>query len=158
MITKTSEHALRVLQYVAGTQHRGLVPLREVAQELRESPSYIAKIARELVKAGILRAGRGVRGGVVLTRSPEQITLLEVVEACQGSLLADHCQARCAPEAVCSYHQAAVELRDAMAGVLERWSLARLMARPWVIRASVPCTMAGEQNVATAPETIGGTL
>ena len=159
MITKTTACALRLLQYVAGNKEGpGPVSLRRAARDLEESPSYIAKIARDLVKAGILRSERGVRGGVILNRSRDQLTLLDVVQACQGTLLADNCQAKCSTDGVCSYHRAAVELRDATVAVLERWSLARLMVRPSVMRvgSASACIMARAQKTKLAPGSDGG--
>ncbi len=90
----------------------------------------MAKVTRHLVKAGLLRADRGVKGGVWLNRPAESITLLAIVEACQGSLVGDYCQPGCDLNLVCSYHKAAAELHDAISGVLSRWTLAQLLRRP----------------------------
>jgi len=43
--------------------------------------------------AGLLQTSRGARGGVSLARSPEQISLLEVVEAIDGPILLNECVA-----------------------------------------------------------------
>lgn len=146
MINKTTRSALCTLQYLygLGPEHREVVSIREIAVELGESPSYAAKIARELVKAGILRAERGVNGGVQTARPADQVTLRDLVEACQGEILPDHCQASCAPDMACTYHHAATELRDAIVGVLERWNVAMLMERPFGrrTRSTLPCSMA----------------
>jgi Rrf2 family protein len=46
---------------------------------------YTAKVVRKLTRAGLLSSRRGRGGGFVLTRSPDQITLLEIVQAVEGS-------------------------------------------------------------------------
>jgi Rrf2 family protein len=103
---------------------------RLIADQLGESPSYLAKVFRELAKAGIVRAHRGVSGGVTLDRPPDGVNLLEIVEACQGMILGDFCQDADDVSDTCAFHQAAVELHSAVVGVLSRWTLARLLAKP----------------------------
>jgi len=47
---------------------------------------FLLQILRNLVTHGILRSTRGVEGGYALTRPPEQISLLEVIEAIEGPI------------------------------------------------------------------------
>src|SRR5262249_60916420 len=114
MITKTTISAIRALMFVAQHPDEGFLSPRRIGDALGEWPTYRAKVTRSLVKAGILRAERGVKGGVWLGRPPDQITLLAVVEACQGAILADYCQDGCDIRTVCAYHRAALELRTAI--------------------------------------------
>ena len=118
-----------------------------------KSPTYLAKVVRYLVKPGILRAHRGVAGGVVLNRLPGEITLQSVVEACQGAILGDFCSE--APELAetCALHQAGVELNQAILGVLSRWTLADLLKRPHPTASLDPygrCWLAGSPAQAEA--------
>ncbi len=111
-----------------------------------ESATYLAKVIRHLVKAGILRAHRGVGGGVVLHRPPEAVSLRAIVEACQGAILGDFCSATEDLSGVCALHQAGAELHRAIVGVLDRWRLADFLARPEpspALRGKVPCFLAG---------------
>lgn len=118
--------------YLACREGEGPLSPRRIAEELNESPTYMAKVARHLVKAGILRADKGVKGGVRLSRTPQAITMLEVVQACQGTLVGSYCQANCVNASICVYHRAAAELHEAISGVLSRWTLAQLMKKPGV--------------------------
>jgi len=101
-----------------------------MAEHLGESPSYLAKVVRHLVRAGILKAHRGVSGGVVLNREPQNITLLAIVEACQGTVLGDFCSEATDLTLTCGFHQAGAELHRAIVGVLSRWTLADFLRRP----------------------------
>jgi len=130
MLTKTSLSALRSLLYLAQQEPGAVVPPKRIAEELGESPTYLAKTAHLLVKAGILRAEKGVKGGVRLSRPPAQISLLAVVEACQGAIVGNYCRSDGNPESTCAFHRAAIELHEAIVGVLSRWSLARLSEQP----------------------------
>ena len=127
-----------------------MISPRKIAAELGESPSYLAKVSGLLVKAGVLRAEKGVKGGVQLAKPPTQITLLEVVGACQGPLTGGHCRADCDPAVACSFHQAALELEAATGGVLARWTLARLLKKPATTRrlpGGYRCVMLGPGQI-----------
>jgi Rrf2 family protein len=65
----------------------------QIAQEQQIPPSFLAKIVSQLSVAGLLQTSRGARGGVSLARTPENITLLEVVEAIDGPILLNECVA-----------------------------------------------------------------
>ncbi len=47
---------------------------------------FLLQILRNLVTHGILRSTRGVDGGYSLVRSPDEVSLLEVIEAIEGPL------------------------------------------------------------------------
>jgi len=130
MVTKTTLSALRGLLFLARSERDVFVSPRRIAEQLGESPTYFAKVTRLLARDGILRAEKGVKGGVRLNRPPSQITLLAVVEACQGTVIGSYCGQACDKHAICSFHHAALELHDAMVGVLSRWNLEQLLAKP----------------------------
>jgi Rrf2 family protein len=130
MLTKTSISALRALTYLGlGGTGEPISP-RIVAERLGESPTYLAKVTRHLVKAGILRAHRGVGGGVTLNRPPAEITLLSVIEACQGAVLGSFCEEAEDLSKTCALHQAAAELQGAIVRVLSRWTVQDLVRKP----------------------------
>lgn len=130
MLTKTTLSGLRAVTVLGLNADSQPVSPRAMAEALGESPSYLAKVLRHLVRAGILKAHRGPNGGVSLNRPPEKVTLLAVVEACQGVILGDFCQGDVEPSLTCAFHQAGMELHQAIVGVLSRWTLADLIRRP----------------------------
>ena len=130
MITKTSLLATRALLYLAKDQQGIATPPRSIALALGESPAYMAKVLRSLVKAGILRAEHGSKGGVLLNRRADEITLLAVVEACQGAIVGSYCQDIDDIETTCAFHRAAAELRETIKGVLSRWNLEHMAKAP----------------------------
>ncbi|MEJ5340523.1 MAG: Rrf2 family transcriptional regulator [Thermogutta sp.] len=130
MLTKTTISGLKALVFLGLHPDHQPVSPRVIAQTFGESPTYLAKVLRQLVKAGILKAQRGVAGGVSLNRSPEQISLLSIVEACQGVILGDFCRETEDLLRTCAFHQAAAELHRAIVTVLSRWTLADLVKRP----------------------------
>jgi Rrf2 family protein len=90
-ITRQADYAVRAVLYLAelGTKQRAATS--QVAQEQRIPPSFLAKIISQLSIAGLLHTSRGARGGVTLAREPEDITLLEVVEAIDGPIMLNEC-------------------------------------------------------------------
>jgi Rrf2 family protein len=151
MLTKTSRSAIRLLTYL-GLQGAGepLSP-RFLAEQLGESPTYLAKIARRLVRAGILRAHRGVAGGMVLRRPTTEISLLAIVEACQGAILGDFCEDASDLAKTCAFLRACAELHWAIVGVLSRWTLAEFVQEPrprGLLEKSVPCWLEPTPQVA----------
>ena len=73
---------LQLAQYSQGTP----VPCSKLASEGHMPERFLLQILRNLVTHGILRSTRGVEGGYALTRPPEQISLLEVIEAIEGPI------------------------------------------------------------------------
>ncbi|MFZ5928022.1 MAG: RrF2 family transcriptional regulator [Acidobacteriota bacterium] len=146
MLGKTSISAIRALLFLAQQREDGWWSPRRLAAELGESPTYLAKILRQLVKAGILDVARGVHGGVHLARNPRKVTLLAVVEACQGALVGNYCRSGRESSQMCGFHQAALELHKAIENVLARWTLARLLEKPeahFGRKEAIPCLMQG---------------
>jgi Rrf2 family protein len=131
MLTQTSEIAVKALMHMALSPGAGPFTPQAVAARVGCSPAYLAKTLGQLAKQGILRSRRGAQGGVELARDPSEITLLAIVETCQGLLVANHCESigdACGP--VCAFHRAMWEVREATRETLVRWTLADLVARP----------------------------
>jgi Rrf2 family protein len=92
-ITRQADYAVRAVLYLAQLGSDQRAATSQIAQEQRIPPSFLAKIVSQLSVAGILQTSRGARGGVSLARSPEQISILEVVEAIDGPILLNECVA-----------------------------------------------------------------
>jgi Rrf2 family protein len=90
-ITRQADYAIRAMVYLAqlGAEHRAATS--QIALDKKIPPSFLAKIVSQLSVAGLLQTSRGAHGGVSLARSPEQITLLDVVEAIDGPILLNEC-------------------------------------------------------------------
>ena len=131
MLTETTIAAFRTLIHLVLMKSEEPVPPKRLASQLGLSPSYLAKMANSLVKANIVRSTRGAKGGITVDREPQSISMLEIVEACQGKILAPFCEQASDLRRVCGFHRAMVELHDCTVGTLSRWSLADLVERPW---------------------------
>jgi Rrf2 family protein len=90
-ITRQADYAVRAVFYLARLGSDQRAATSQIAPEQRIPPSFLAKIVSQLSVAGLLQTSRGARGGVSLARSPEKISLLEVVEAIDGPILLNEC-------------------------------------------------------------------
>lgn len=92
-ITRQADYAVRAVHYLSKLGSDQRAATSQIATEQHIPPSFLAKIVSQLSVAGLLQTSRGARGGVSLARSPEQISLLEVVEAIDGPILLNECVA-----------------------------------------------------------------
>jgi Rrf2 family protein len=90
-ITRQADYAVRAVLYLAQLGQDRRASTSQIAQEQQIPPSFLAKIVSQLSVAGLLQTSRGARGGVSLARSPDQISILEVVEAIDGPILLNEC-------------------------------------------------------------------
>ena len=144
MLVKTTELALRALTVMALECEATPTTPRTLADRLDCSQSYLSKTLGFLVKYGILESVRGSHGGVLLRRPPEDITLLDVLEACQGVLVPDFCLGTAPQEAWCAFHAAMRDVYDKTRIALQSWTIADLAARPvrcHTCTSSIPCKM-----------------
>lgn len=80
MFSQTVEYALRAAVYLA-TRPGEAATTEEVAERTQVPAPYLAKILQGLARHGLVKSQRGVGGGVMLAKSPEETTILEVVNA-----------------------------------------------------------------------------
>lgn len=130
LLNDTTLCGIQIALFLAMHPSDDPVPPRRISESLGLSPSYCAKVAGLLVRAGILRSHRGTRGGVELGHRPAEITLLHLAEACQGRILGRQCEGTLPMRQVCAFHRAMVELQESTIDVLTRWSIADLARKP----------------------------
>lgn len=86
LISTKGRYALRVLVDMAEHQNGEYVPLRDIAARQDISEKYLESIVKVLVREGVLTGLRGKGGGYQFRRSPEQLTVGEVLRLCEGTL------------------------------------------------------------------------
>lgn len=142
VLTSTSTIAVQLLLYINRFGQSAPVSPADAAAQLDASPSYVSKIVSLLAKADIVHTYRGAKGGVRLSRPPEDITLLHIVEACQGKILGDYCREWEPINDVCAFHAAMFDLQHSIVSALSRHSLADLARKPLpILEAQGSCRM-----------------
>jgi Rrf2 family transcriptional regulator, nitric oxide-sensitive transcriptional repressor len=79
MFSQTVEYALRTVVYLAGQEKPRTNP--EISEATKVKGPYLAKVIQQLVKKGLIKSQRGLHGGCTLAKSPEEVTIWEVVDA-----------------------------------------------------------------------------
>jgi len=85
-LSRTVAYAVRATLQLAKSDAATPVPCSRLAAEGNMPERFLLQILRSLVTHGILRSTRGVDGGYSLVRSPDEVSLLEVIEAIEGPL------------------------------------------------------------------------
>lgn len=85
-LSRTVSYAVQATLQLAREKEAGPVPCSRLASEGNMPERFLLQILRTLVTQGILRSTRGVDGGYSLVRSPENVSLLEVIEAIDGRM------------------------------------------------------------------------
>jgi Rrf2 family transcriptional regulator, nitric oxide-sensitive transcriptional repressor len=80
MFSQTVEYALRAVVQLASVAPASSTT-SDLARVTQVPPAYLAKVLQSLVKTGIVVSQRGIGGGVSLARKPEQLTILDIVDA-----------------------------------------------------------------------------
>lgn len=83
-LSRTAAYAIHALVHVARNTLGKPVIGHEAALNLGMSEGFLLRILVVLSRGGILRSIRGPNGGYQLAREPEEITLLDVIEAVEG--------------------------------------------------------------------------
>ena len=125
-LTKAGEYGLRAIRYLVENGEEPRVSIGDISEHKNIPEPFLRKLFKPLVKNDIIHSTRGVAGGVRLARKPEDITVLEVVEALEGPLALNDClltDAECEFMTECGMHDVWDEAQAAMAKVLQSKNL-----------------------------------
>jgi Rrf2 family transcriptional regulator, cysteine metabolism repressor len=91
MFSTRSEYGVRVMIQLGRRHGAGPVSLAEVAESEQLPLAYLEQLISRLRKAELVNSTRGAHGGYELARSPEKISMAQVVEALEGTLAPMQC-------------------------------------------------------------------
>lgn len=133
-VSTRGDYASRALLSLAlHAESDGPTTVRDIAERTGLPQPYLEQILLALKGAGLVRSKRGVGGGYILARPPEQITLAEIIRAVDGPItLGDfgqpHTDGACDHEGQCVllsiWHTVGAQIRRQ----LEEWTLADVTA------------------------------
>lgn len=79
-----TDYGLRILMYLASVDQRATIP--DIATFYQISKDHLAKVAQRLSREGYVRSIRGIGGGLELSKSPDEISLGDVIRKLEGSM------------------------------------------------------------------------
>lgn len=132
-ISAKARYALRILIDVAShAEADGPRTGAAIAKDQLMSEKFLSRIVIPLREKGLLRSVRGNVGGFRLAKSPEDITLLEIIETVQGPLAILDCLqpgGRCPKIGTCLARRVWSDVNNAFANTLQGVTLAGILAR-----------------------------
>lgn len=136
IFSNPSEYAIRALSELvlasadpanANARKPGYVMLDKLVENGSLPREFLAKIFRQLVEARVLASAKGPGGGFALARSPDEISLLDIIEAVDGSSRTEGCVvglARCDDTMPCPQHDLFKPVRHRLKTYLSTTTLA----------------------------------
>jgi Rrf2 family protein len=136
-LSKKGEYAVRALVEIgfeSNSRPNSLIQISTVAQRTNIPEKFLEQILLALRNGGVLKSKRGVEGGYSLAKVPDEITLGEVIRLLDGPLAPIPCVSKtayekcsCPDQESCGLRIAMQQVRDAIAGILDNYSLARVI-------------------------------
>ena len=133
MVSRTSEHALRAVLYLARRWGEGPVPVDTIADALGAPRNYLSKTLNALAKHEIVDGVRGVHGGFQLAIAPERLPLSRVVGLFDEPRTSRMCLLGgrpCDDAAPCVAHRRWMAITDAARLALATTTVADLLGAP----------------------------
>jgi Rrf2 family protein len=137
--SKKSEYALRALIELTGQYNRKMLQRHEIGRRQNIPVEFLEQILLTLKNAGLLTSRRGVGGGYSLLKSPDSITLGQVIRILDGPLAPIGCVSKTAYQkckdcpyantAHCPIQHAMLGVRNAIADILDNYTLRDFSAK-----------------------------
>jgi Rrf2 family transcriptional regulator, cysteine metabolism repressor len=129
-ISAKGEYAIKAMLDLAMHRGRTLVPIQEIAVRQAIPQRYLEQVLLALKRAGLLTSKRGSTGGYHLTKAPDEVTVGAVLRAVEGGNAPFESGAHGRRNGGGSdLGELWSEIGEAVAGVVDRWTLGDLVAR-----------------------------
>jgi Rrf2 family protein len=130
-LTMSGEYAIRAMIHLASLRFGTTVQISDISTQWDIPENFLRKISAQLAGAGLIATQRGLGGGITISRPPEVITPLEVIEAIEGEIALNKClmcDGFCPRDQWCAVHRLWAEAQEKLKEVLSSKSLAQLAA------------------------------
>jgi Rrf2 family protein len=128
--TKRADYGLMAIHYIASQDELGAVSTKRIAEEFGIPAELLAKILQRLSKQRLIVSQNGPKGGYVLARRPDEITVGQVVRALEGPINIVSCLegSDCPQMERCNLRRPVQKIQAAISQMLDTMSLAELVA------------------------------
>ena len=90
-VNRQTDYAVRVVLALSKKPHGTRLPTSEIGREMLIPPSLLQRIVAELANGGFIETQAGRDGGISLAHLPSEITLLQIVEHFEGTIILSDC-------------------------------------------------------------------
>ena len=91
LVSTRGRYALRMMVDLAEHQSDGFVSLKDIAKRQEISKKYLEQIVPVLNLFGLVQTARGYQGGYRLAKDPAECTVLEILQATEGTMAPVSC-------------------------------------------------------------------
>lgn len=91
MLSRKADYGVRAMIDIARQPPDGRIVVADIAKRQNIPAFYLAKIVPHLARAGLVRTTLGAAGGITLSVPPDQISLLQIIEAIDGPFALNQC-------------------------------------------------------------------
>jgi Rrf2 family protein len=129
MFSRTAIHAIRALGHLALLPEGTYAGAWELAEQIDAPRNYLGKLLQNLAVTGLVESRKGAGGGWRLSRSPEKITLLDVVDPTDHVVELKRCilgQDHCSNESPCALHPRWAKVRNVYIEMLTSTTIAEI--------------------------------
>lgn len=142
ILRRNTDYALRLAVNLARHHGDGAVATRVLADEEDVSYQLACKLLQKLHTAGLVQSDMGPKGGFRLSRTPDEIPIIQVIEAIQGPLRLNRCllsDGLCSRQASCPVREKMQGLQEQMDGYLSSVMLGELASNRKPAQKSTKC-------------------
>lgn len=99
-LSSKARYGLKAMCYMADRHGEGVISLSTMSSSIGVSEKYLEQLISTLRKAGLISANRGANGGYFLSKSPDDISVGEIIRALEDGLviidcLSGECDSKC---------------------------------------------------------------
>jgi FeS assembly SUF system regulator len=128
---KLTDYGLVLMTLIARGEGQPLRTARDLAVESRLPLSTVSKLLKQLLQSGLLTSHRGIKGGYILAKEPQEISVIEIISAIEGPMALTECSTDvtglCNLESFCPIKSNQQIINQAVRGVLDRITLSDLV-------------------------------
>ncbi len=126
-LSKKTDYALMAIQYMASKGTDRVVNTKEIAEEYKIPVELLAKVLQKLGKKGLIASHNGPKGGYVLAKTPESISVLSIIQAIEGHIGITECyhneDSHCMQMPRCNIRNPIRNIQNSIYGLLESMSI-----------------------------------
>lgn len=136
-LSKKTQYSLRALYSLARNYGQGPTLIAKIAKEEAIPQEFLENILLDLKRKGLVSSKKGKGGGYMLSEPPAQITIGNIIRLIEGPLAPLPCASEtayrkcdeCVDDRFCGTRMVMKQVRDAMAGILDKTTLAQVCRR-----------------------------
>ncbi len=126
-LSKKTDYALMAIQYMASKGSARVVNTKEIAEEYNIPVELLAKVLQKLGKKGLIASQNGPKGGYVLVKSPDHISVLSIIQAIEGQVGITECyhneDSHCMQMARCNIRTPLRNIQNSIYSLLDSMSI-----------------------------------